>query len=279
MRRRLALGLLAALAIASPAEAHSWTPCIVTGILVPGTARCTGASCVVTVRPERIFAPPGLAARAREPLVVSFSPNVTWTDRDRPTPWPDLPAALAGLADARVRLAGDLDHLDGHWVLLGTRRLARVRATPPASAHPPVFGACGQPPWSEATIARCSTPATRSRKVTVTATLESDADAPPDGISWASLDLEAWSVKDPSGPLEPPFAQETATVPRGAWFASAGRARPTVADLRAGDRVSLEATYEMPAPSQETGVGYDVCAGSNCEPSLRVREIRLIPAP
>jgi hypothetical protein len=108
------------------------------------------------------------------------------------------------------------------------RALVHVRAALPTDGRPPVFGACGKPPWSDETIARCSTWATRSRKVTVIGTPESDAEAPNGGRSGAALHLEAWSLTDRSGPLEPPFAQETAYVAPTALFASAGPARPTL---------------------------------------------------
>ena len=277
MRRPLTLGLLALLALASPAEAHSWTACSVIGILEPGSVRCAGADCVVTVRPEPLV--PTASIAVREPLAVSFSSKATWTDRDREVPWPDLPSALAGLQGALVRVAGDLDNLEGHHVLFHTHRIVHLRAAPPSGGHPPVFGACGPPPWSEATIARCSTWTTRLHKVTVEGTLESDADAPEGGRSGAWLELDALTVSDASGVLEPPVAHEVAYVAPTALFASAGPARPTLAALRAGDRVKLEATYEMPTPSKDSGAPGDVCSGTNCVPWLRVREVRRIVGP
>jgi hypothetical protein len=165
MLRPLTLGLLAVLALASPAEAHSWTACSVIGILEPGSVHCAGADCVVTVRPEPLLPTTWLAVH--ESLAVSFSSKVTWTDRDRETPWPDLPSALAGLQGALVRVAGDLDNLEGHHMLFHTHRIVHLRAAPPPGGHPPVFGACGPPPWSEVTIAPrppFKGPITRPRK-------------------------------------------------------------------------------------------------------------------
>jgi hypothetical protein len=154
-----------------------------------------------------------------------------------------------------------------------------LRAAPPPGGHPPVFGACGPPPWSKATIAHCTTWTSRLHKVTVIGTLEDDAHAPDGNASGPSLELDALIVRDQSGLLEPPVAHEVAYVAPTALFASAGPARPTLADLRAGDRVKLEATYEVPAPSKDSGAPFDVCSGTHCRPWLRVREVRLIPTP
>lgn len=272
---------LAALASASLAAAHSWSEATVVGTILPGTARCVGSTCTATVRAERVTTlHDGTSGTAGE-VDVSFAPETMFGDRLRAETWADAGAALAGMSNARVRLLGDLDGLDGRTVLLHTRRAVRVSVVAPPSElrAAALFPACGRPPWSQATLEQCHAPDRASRRVSVKATLENDAYAHKPDLSWAIvLDLEDVSVDGGSGAVEPPAAHETGLVKGGLRFLDPGGKRPLPSTLRAGDRVTLGGTFEVPAPKTTGSGGGWSCFAAACWPRLVVDQVTVVTA-
>jgi hypothetical protein len=267
VRASSVLALISVIAAPLAAAAHSWSEATLIGTIVPGTVRCKDGDCAVTVRAERVN---GRGLNLGD-VDVSFKASTRLVDRERNEPWSDLETGLRASAGARVRLLGDLDHLDDRYVLMHTRRAVRMRAVQPSAPRAALFPACGQPPWSQATLERCSATGPRTRKVTVNATLESDA---TDHV----LEVESVSVEDGGVALEPPAPFDTVSVPVGTRFVNPKWPRLLLSALRAGDRIAIGGVYELPLPQKADKQPGLHCNDAACEPRFVANEITLVAA-
>jgi len=87
----------------------------------------------------------------------------------------------------------------------------------------------------------------------------------------AAISVEISGVKAAGAALAPPEVHDIAFVASAAKFSGATAARPKVSALAAGDAVTLEGYYEIPAPRSASGArtGFD-CMATRCWPRLVV---------
>jgi hypothetical protein len=269
--------ILAALAVTSTATAHSWEFGSLVGTLKPGTVKCDDTGCTATLRAERIqteyvdYQGPEIEVKAL------FRGKIALADQDRAETWPDARSALLAIGSGRVRLRGEFDWLDGGRTgELNVERTVRMRSgAPTIGTTPMLFPACGAPPWSQATLQGCYVAATSERRITLHATLETDAHADMrDTTAVSFLDLEDISVEEQGVALAPAAPYEIARVGKVGKLVNPTTARATLRTLRAGDRLTLEGAYVLPAPaSLKKGEGAGGSQGGRYWPRLVVASV------
>jgi hypothetical protein len=266
--------IAAVLAVASTAAAHSWELGSVVGTIDPATVRCDDHGCTATLRAERVRLQYDRFDRREDTVELTVPTRAALGGRGET--WADPRAALLALGDAPVRARGELDWL-GDRSALTVERLARVgqgAADPRALAA--LFPSCGRPPWSQDVLRSCFSAATRERAITVHATLATDADAEAalrghSGIAW--LDLEQIRVDEMGIALAAPTDHDTASLRAVTKLAVPTAARSSIKTLRAGDGLTLEGAYVLPAPAGAKGIEEPQCSTERCWPELVVDSV------
>jgi hypothetical protein len=266
--------IAAVLAVASTAAAHSWELGSVVGTIDPATVRCDDHGCTAMLRAERIRLEHGGIAPRNDAVKLTVPARAALGGSGET--WPDPRSALLALASSPVRARGEFDWLDDQGALT-VERLARVAAgAPDPRALPTLFPSCGRPPWSQDVLRSCFSAATRERAITVKATLATDADAEV-RLQWtpqvAWLDLEEVRVDEMGIALAAPSSHDTATVRAVKKLARPTAARPSLKTLRAGDRLTLEGAYVVPAPAGAKGIEGPQCSTERCWPELVVESV------
>jgi hypothetical protein len=266
--------IAAVLAVASTATAHSWELGSVVGTIDPTTVRCDDHGCTATLRAERIRLEHGDLDRRDDAVKLTVPARAVLGGSGET--WADPRSALLALASSPVRARGEFDWLDDHGALT-VERLARIgKGAADPRALPTLFPACGRPPWSQDVLRSCFSAATRERAITVNATLATDADAEA-RLQWTPqvtwLDLEEVRVDEMGIALAAPSNHETATVRAVKKLAHPTAARPSLKTLRAGDRLTLEGAYVLPAPAGSKGIEGPQCSTETCWPELVVDSV------
>lgn len=268
--------LLAVVTVASTATAHSWRIASVVGTIKPGTLRCEGRGCTVTIRAERIEAVDGELFGRKAEVDVTFSSSFVLNDRDRVAPWADAKAALLAVGDRRVRLRGELDFIDERQVLRAGRGARMSADGPPSTAPGKLFSECSPPPWNQAALTQCYAAASHTRFVTVRATLATEALAETRfGDPVTALDLENVSVSDDGFAIAPLAPYEIARLLPGAKLGHVTADRSALSTLRVGAQLQLDGKYELPAPASVKGAVEPRCDEDRCWPRLVVSNIRV----
>jgi hypothetical protein len=266
--------IAAALAVASTAAAHSWQLSSVVGTIDPATVRCDDHGCTATLRAERVQLQYDRFDRREDAVELTVPTRAVLGGRGET--WADPRAALLALGDAPVRARGELDWL-GDRGALTVERLARIgKGAVDPRALPTLFPSCGRPPWSQDVLRSCFSVAGRERAITVHATLATDADAEAplrgnSGIAW--LDLDEVRIDEMGIALGAPMDHEAAVVRAVKKLGHPTAARSSLKTLRAGDRLTLEAAYVLPAPAGAKGIEGPQCVTERCWPELAVESV------
>lgn len=283
--RFAALVFVGATALAGAALARSYFPGLVVGRIDKSTLRCEPTRCTARVAVERAVGFFDAGAVDGSVAEVRFSSLGEAVDRKGGETWPNPMGALPHVLDKdRIWITGALDIVDDKLVL-DARLFVRVAPLPasPTPRSPMVFPACGPPPWSRAELARCYDPKTKTRAVTIVATVlgrpfADESEMPRD--MRAALSVAISTVKADGVDLTPPEAHEIAYAKRAASFSGATVARPSVRALDAGDVVTLNGYYEIPLASASGPRSGFTCIAARCWPRLVVdRSIELRRGP
>jgi hypothetical protein len=266
--------IAAVLAVASTAAAHSWQLGSVVGTIDPATVRCDDHGCTAMLRAERIRLEHGDLDRRNDAVKLTIPSRAVLGGGGET--WPDPRSALLALASSPVRARGELDWLDDQGALTVERIARLAEGAPDPRALPTLFPACGRPPWSQDVLRSCFSAATRERTITVKATLATDADAEV-RLQWtpqvAWLDLDDVRVDEMGIALAAPANHDTATVRAVKKLAHPTAARPSLKTLRAGDRLTLEGAYVLPAPAGAKGIEGPQCSTDRCWPELVIESV------
>jgi hypothetical protein len=269
--------VLAVVAVASTATAHSWQPASVIGTIDPATVSCDDRGCTATLRAERVQMQYDDFDRRDDAVKLTVPARAVLGGRGET--WPDARSALLGLGGAPVRARGEFDWIDDHGALT-VETLARLgQGTPDPRALTPVFPACGRPPWSQAALQSCFSIAGRERAVTVRATLGTDGNAPMgESSETAWLDLDDVHVDEMGIALAAPANHELATMRAVDRRVHSGASASPLRALRAGARLTLEGTYIVPAPASAKGIAGPLCSTDRCWPRLVIDSVRVSAA-
>jgi hypothetical protein len=240
--------LVALVAVDGPVEGHSWQHGVAIGVFDKSSLQCDARQCKAVVKVERVGLYRTGYIEAPATIDVDVSSAGSAIDHKGGEHWASAREAFALMADKdRVWLHGGVDcgatcsSLTMHgWLVVRLAPLPPTRTAPPGG---PVFAACGSPPWSRATLARCADPGGRDRRVTVTATLTTKPFTELADLR-AALSLRVTRAEASGVEVLAPMVDDFAVVENRAKVLGATPSHPRVAALEPGDAVVLEGYYQ-----------------------------------
>jgi hypothetical protein len=241
------------------------------GHLDPRTAHCDEHRCSAVVLATRGVEREGGRAVSLEGVVVSLDRDTVVADRSRGASWKSAREAFSDISETdTIVIAGNVDADEAGRATLAGSRLARVDV--PSQNGPALFPKCVAPPWSQTTLVACFESEQHERAVKVEGTLMLDAAIEPEDLEDGArpvLTLGDLKVTLGDETVTAPSSVDFVTVERSAKLTNPSVRRPKVGSLLAGDRVSIEGVYRLPAPPQANHAdGELACLDSHCWPAL-----------